>query len=378
MSETFDIVVVGGGMAGMSIGAELAADARVLVLEAEDAPGYHATGRSVAFWSETYGGPVVQPLTSASGPLLAHPDPGFSETPFLSSRGCFHIGTQENAADADAFVTLFAGQGVDVARVGRDVLADAVPGLLPGWTTGVAEATCQDIEAATLLTAYRGQLLRRGGVLRCGEGFRGARREGAGWRVETAGGAVSCAVLVNAGGAWVDEIARLSGVAPIGISPLRRTVVQVRTDPAAPADLPLIIDLAGTVYFKSVGGGRLWLTPHDEQLQAPGDAAPDELAVATAIARFERVVGWRIAGVERKWAGLRSFAPDRAPVYGYDPAVPGFFWFAGQGGFGIQTAPAAALLAAGLLTGHAPDARIAHIDAAAYAPARFSALDKGR
>ncbi|MET0365344.1 MAG: FAD-binding oxidoreductase [Sphingobium sp.] len=376
MSETFDIVVVGGGMAGMSIGAELATDARVLVLEAEDAPGYHATGRSVAFWSETYGGPVVQPLTSASGPLLARPDPGFSEVSFLSPRGAFHIGTEAMAAEADAFVALFAGQGVDVRRVGRDVLADAVPFLLPGWTLGVAEPTCQDIEAAALLAAYRAQLLRRGGVLRCGDAFRGARREGAGWHVETAGGTLSCAVLVNAGGAWVDEVARLSGVAPIGIQPLRRTVVQLRTDPPVPADLPLVIDLAGTVYFKSVGGGRLWLTPHDEQLQAPGDAAPDELAIATAIARFETVVGWRIAGVERKWAGLRSFAPDRAPVYGFDPAVPGFFWFAGQGGFGIQTAPAAALLGAALLTGTPPDVRVGHIDAAAYAPSRFCGPDR--
>ncbi|HEX7822241.1 MAG TPA: FAD-dependent oxidoreductase [Sphingobium sp.] len=375
MTRHCDFLVVGGGLAGMSIGAQLAAHGRVVVLEAEDAPGYHATGRSVAFWTESYGGPAVQPLTSASGPLLAHPDPDFSETGFLMPRGAYHIGPADAGAQADAFVSLYGGQGVDVRRVGRDVLAARVPGLLPEWTVGVAEPSCADIDAATLLAAYRRQLLRRGGELRCGEAFLGAAREGDGWRVATAAGSLSCAILVNAAGAWADRVACLSGVAPLGIVPLRRTVVQLRTDPPAPVDLPLVIDLAERFYFKSVGGGRIWLTPHDEVPQPPGDAAPDDMAVATAIDRLQQAVDWTVAAVERRWAGLRSFAPDRAPVYGFDVQVPGFFWFAGQGGFGIQTAPAAALLGAALVTGQAPDARIAPVDPAPYAPARFSSPD---
>jgi D-arginine dehydrogenase len=376
VTETFDIVVVGGGMAGISIGALLAEHGRVAVLEAEDAPGYHATSRSVAFWTESYGGAVVQPLTSASGPMLAQPDSGFSETGFLAPRGALHIGPDAAAGDADTFVSLFGGQGVDVRRVGRDELERALPGLLPEWTVGVAEPSCRDIDAAALLSAYRRQLLRRGGILRCGEAFRAARRDGgghgAGWQVETAKGTLSCAILVNAAGAWADDVARLSGVGPIGITPLRRTVAQLRTNPPAPADLPVVIDLAERFYFKSAGVGRLWLTPHDEVPQLPGDAAPDDLAVATAIDRLQQVVDWDVVMVERKWAGLRSFAPDRAPVFGFDPRNPGFFWFAGQGGFGIQTAPAAALLGAGLVTGRMPDPRVAHIDTRFYAPARFS------
>lgn len=373
VTEAFDIIVVGGGMAGMSIGAELAADADVLVLEAEDAPGYHATGRSVSFWSETYGGPAVQPLTTASGPLMIRPDPDFSDVAFLSPRGCLHIGPAEAEADADAFVALFTGQGVDLRRVGRDEMEAMAPGLAPHWTVGVTEPDCKDIDASGLLAAYRRQLLRRGGTLRCGASFRGARREGEGWRVETDAGTVTAAVLINAAGAWADHVARLSDVAPIGITPLRRTVAQVRVDPAAPADLPLVKDLAETFYFKSVPGGRLWLTPHDEEPQPPGDAAPEDLAIAIAIDRFERAVDWRVLAVERSWAGLRSFAPDLAPVYGFDPMVPGFFWFAGQGGFGIQTAPAAALLGAALVAGRAPDPRVAHIDMRRYAPDRFNA-----
>lgn len=373
MTDLCDIVVVGGGMAGISLGALLAKDARVVVLEAEDMPGYHATGRSVAFWTETYGGLAVQPLTSASGPMLAEPEADLGETGFLTARGAYHIGPGALAVEADAFVARFERQGVDVRRVGREVLARAVPGLLPEWTVGIAEPSCADIDTAALLAAYRRLLLRRGGELRCDEPFRGARRDGAGWRVDTAKGSIVCSILVNAAGAWADAVARASGAAPLAITPLRRTVVQLRIDPLPPADLPLIVDLAERFYFKGVGDGRIWMTPHDEVPQQAGDAAPDDMAVATAIDRLHRIVDWQVAAVERKWAGLRSFAPDRAPVYGYDGDVPGFFWFAGQGGFGIQTAPAAALLGAALVTGQAPHPCVSHIAPALYAPTRFSA-----
>jgi D-arginine dehydrogenase len=174
-------------------------------------------------------------------------------------------------------------------------------------------------------------------------------------------------VLVDAAGAWADPVALLAGVKPLGIAPLRRTMVQLRVAPSAPADLPLVLDLAETFYFKPEAG-RLWLSPHDETPSAPCDAAPEEIDVATAIARVEEVIDWRVERVEHRWAGLRSFAPDRLPVYGFAPGDPAFFWFAGQGGFGIQTAPAAADLAARLLLGDAPGA----IDPAAYAPGRFA------
>jgi D-arginine dehydrogenase len=178
-------------------------------------------------------------------------------------------------------------------------------------------------------------------------------------------------MIINAAGAWADQVAQASGVAPLGIQPMLRTVVQLRVDPAVPDDLPLVLDLSGRFYFKPAGGGRIWLTPHDETPVAAGDVAPDEMDVAIAIERLQQVVGWRVEAVERKWAGLRSFAPDRLPVYGFDSVVPGFFWFAGQGGFGIQTAPAAALLGAGLVRGTNIGPALAGIDPAKYAPARF-------
>ena len=191
-----------------------------------------------------------------------------------------------------------------------------------------------------------------------------------GWRLTLGENTVRARILVNAAGAWADKVAAMAGVPPIGIAPLRRTMVQLRTAPAAPLDLPLTLGVMGDFYFKPEAG-RVWLSPHDETLVEPGDAAPDELDVAIAIDRFQHVVDWQIEAVEHRWAGLRSFAPDRLPVIGFDRSVPGFFWFAGQGGFGIQTAPAAAALAATILLGLTPPAMLAAVDATLYDPARF-------
>lgn len=363
----FDIVIVGGGIAGASLGAELAGQASVLLLERESSAGYHATGRSVAFWEESYGGRVVQPLTTASGPLLRTPDPDFADRSFLSPRRTLHIGRASDAAAHDRLLAEFAGR-VQLVPVDPAAL---LPGLRPEWTLGLLEPSVSDIDVAALHFAYMRRFRRRGGEVRLATGLESAKGSADGWRVETCEGPIDCGIIVNAAGAWADDVAARCGVAPIGITPLRRTVVQLRVPTMPSADLPLVMDLACQFYFKPEGAGCIWLTPHDEEPSLPCDAAPEELAVAQAIARFQGVVDWPVEAVERKWAGLRSFAADRAPVYGFDPAYPAFFWFAGQGGFGIQTAPAAALLAASLLTGAVVPASIGALDAAPYAPARL-------
>lgn len=368
----FDVLIVGAGIAGASLGAELAAYGSVAVIEAEDQPGYHATGRSVAFWAETYGGPMVQPLTSASGPLLANPDPAFSETSFLSARGALHVGTAQDRDKRQAMIDSFAGAGVEFHEKDAAQLHRCIPGLREDYVLGLAEPSTADIDVAALHAAYLAKLRRTGGTLMTAARLRSAEcAPGGDWLVETGAGPIRAGMLVNAAGAWADDVAKRCGVAPLGIQPLQRTVVQLRTDPAAATDLPVVMDLALQFYFKPVGQGRIWLSPHDETPMEPCDAAPEELDVAIAIDRFEHVVDWKIEAVERKWAGLRSFAPDRRPVYGFDAHVPGYFWFAGQGGFGIQTAPAAALLGAALAAGTGlPDA-IAGVDPGLYLPARF-------
>jgi len=363
----FDIVIVGGGIAGASLGAELAGKASVLMLEKEDVAGYHATGRSVAFWEETYGGPKVQPLTTASGPMLLSPDPDFSERSFMSPRRTLHVGRARDRAARDRLLTEFAG------KVGLELVdpRTIVPGLRPDWTLGVLESAVMDIDVAALHQAWLRRFRQWGGELRLGSTLHAGRRQADGWRLETSDGSLDCGVIVNAAGAWADEVARVCGVKPLGITPLLRTVLQLRVPALPSADLPLVMDLAARFYFKPEGEGRVWLTPHDEAPSPPCDAVPDELAVAQAIARFQEAVDWPIEAVERKWAGLRSFAPDRAPVYGFDPDMPGFFWFAGQGGFGIQTSPAAALLGRALMMGGAMPKAIASVDPSPYSPKRF-------
>ncbi|HEY1606211.1 MAG TPA: FAD-dependent oxidoreductase [Allosphingosinicella sp.] len=360
-----DIAIVGAGMAGASLAAELGGSASVLILEAEDRPGYHATGRSAAFWSETYGGPLVQPLTTASGPFLR-------EGGYLKDRGGLHIAADaEGAAALDRMARLFAG-AVPLERLDRAATVARIPGLRPGWDHGLFEPTCTDIDVASLHALYLAAARRQGARLVAGARLIAAERRAGGWSLGTTAGPFEAAILVDAAGAWADEVAALAGLARIGIQPYRRTLVQLRVAPPASPDLPLVIDALGFFYFKPEAGGRLWLSPHDETASDPCDCAPEEIDVALAVGRLEEVVDWRIERVERRWAGLRTFAPDRLPVYGFAPGRRDFFWYAGQGGFGIQTAPAAAKLAAALLLGTKPDESVAGIDPAPYAPGRFT------
>jgi D-arginine dehydrogenase len=353
---TADVAIVGAGMAGASLAAEIAPHLSVLLIEAEDHPGYHSTGRSAAFWSESYGGPRVQPLTSASRALLA--DHGF-----LRPRGALHIADRRGADALVALECQFAGTSVALERV--DDPGARIPGLRAGWDEALWEPSCADIDVAALHAFYLAAAKRAGARLVTGTRIERAERRGGVWRI---GDGYEAAILVDAAGAWADPLARAAGVPPLGIRPFRRTIAQLRISPPVPADLPLVIDAAGRFYFKPEAGGRLWLSPHDETPCEAGDCAPEELDVAIAIDRLEGAVDWRVERVERSWAGLRSFAPDRLPVYGFDPSAEGFFWFAGQGGFGIQTAPAAARLGAALLLGRSSEPGL---HPAFYAPARL-------
>jgi len=360
---TADIAIVGAGMAGASLAAEIGDAARVVLLEREAHPGYHSTGRSAAFWSETYGGPAVQPLTTASFDYL-------DRHGFLSDRTALHIARSGDEGTIGDMAVAF-GESVRLEKVGRETMAARIPGLRPDFVAGLYEPTCRDIDVAGLHAHYLARARRGGAQLLTDAAVSACVREGDGWRITTRAGDVKVPIVVNAAGAWADEVAAAAGAAPIGIKPFRRTVIQLQVDPAAPATLPLVLDAAGSFYFKPEAGGRVWLSPHDETLTGPCDAAPDELDIAIAIDRFEKAVDWRILRRERAWAGLRSFAPDRAPVYGFDRRVPGFFWFAGQGGFGIQTAPAAAMIGAALLLDRTAPASVSTIDSERYSSTRF-------
>ncbi len=358
--EQVDFAIVGAGIAGASLAAGLAGRASVVLLEAEERPGYHSTGRSAAFWTESYGGPAVLPLTAASGPFL-------KEHGLLSARSALTLARDDELAGLDGFANEFSSLGVAVERLDRLALEARVPGLKSEWRHGVLEPDCCDIDVAALHQLWLGQARQGGAELRCRAQLAAAERCGSGWQLTLKDGrTLRAGVLINAAGAWADEVATMAGAAPLGIQPYRRTIAQLRMASPVPDDLPLVLGFDGSFYFRP-DAGRLWLSPHDETPSPPCDAAPEELDVATAIARFEEVADWAVERIEHKWAGLRSFAPDRLPVYGFDAAVPGLFWFAGQGGFGIQTAPAAADLALRLLTGEDPGA----VAPAPYSPSRF-------
>jgi D-arginine dehydrogenase len=362
----WDIVIVGGGIAGASLGAEIAAKRRTLIVEAEDQCGYHSTGRSAAFFLESYGGHQVAKLSAASAPFLERPPEDFAEHGFLHRRGALHL-SEADWPQVPPDVTAW--------RLDRDKLERMVPGIRPRWIKALLEPGCADIDVAALHAAFLRLFRRRGGTVATGTQLMRATRKQHRWAVSLGDGSeLVASILVDAAGAWADSVAASCGVQRLGIAPKRRTMVQLRVGRSGLKDLPLVSDSDERFYFKGEGDRTIWLSPHDEIESDPCDAAPEEIDIATAIDRFEGVVDWPVERIERSWAGLRSFAPDRLPVYGFDPDVPGFFWCAGQGGFGIQTSPAAAKLAASVLLAEPPDASVAHIDPEIFSPRRFGGL----
>lgn len=359
----FDVIIVGGGIAGASVGAEISDKRRTLILDAENQCGYHSTGRSAAFYLESYGGPDVAKLTLASRDFLARPPVEFSENGFLRIRGDLHVTRGELPQLPST---------IETRIVERAELERLIPGLRPTWRRALFEPGCADIDVSGLHAAYLRQFRRNGGLVQTSARLVRAKRGAGSWSLTLEDGrTLSASVLVNAAGAWVDGVAEAAGVGRLGIAPMRRTMVQLRVGQSGLKDLPLVDDAEGTFYFKGESDNSLWLTPHDEIPSEPCDARPEEIDVALAIDRFEKVVDWPVERLERTWAGLRSFAPDRLPVYGFDISVPGFFWCAGQGGFGIQTSPAAAKMAAAVLLDENASFMVEHIDPALFSPARL-------
>lgn len=363
--EKVDVLIVGGGIAGASLGARLAGGMRVLVIEAEDMCGRHATGRSAAIWQASLGGDTPERrLSLASKPMFDANWPG-SETPLLRARGAVHLTGPcgEAFEGAEDLGEEFAPVRLD--RAGLDRL---IPGMREQWTGAWSEASCADIEVAAFHNACLAAFRRQGGDVRTDASLLSACRKGGLWQVETSAGPVEVGVLVNAAGAWGDQVAERAGVAPMGLQPKRRTVVQLRVGRTGLRDLPFVTDLHESFYFKGEGDNSVWVCPLDETPADPCDVAAEELDVAIAIDRFEQAVDWPVEAVERKWAGLRTFAPDCGMKFGFDPDNEGFFWCVGQGGMGIQTAPAASLLCASLIRGEPLPSELSAVTADDFAP----------
>ncbi|MFZ2100538.1 MAG: FAD-dependent oxidoreductase [Oricola sp.] len=345
----FDVIVIGAGIAGASAAAELAADARVLLLERESRPGYHTTGRSAAIFTPTYGPPVIRALTRASRGFFVAPDSEFVSHPLLNRRGVLFVAREDQAESVAALRDELKGA---VKPLDGATARGLLPLLRPGYAAqALLDPDAADIDVDALHQHYLKTLRARGGELRTGAQVLAMARDGRGWSVETGQGRLRAPVVVNASGAWADEIALIAGVAPVGLTPMRRTALLVSPpDGVSPDAWPMVVDADEEFYLKP-DAGKFLVSPADETPSAPCDAQPEELDVAICIDRIETAFDLAVRHVDHKWAGLRSFLPDRSPVAGFDPDAPGFFWLAGQGGYGIQSAPALARTAAALVLG---------------------------
>lgn len=376
VSDSSDFLVVGGGIAGAAAAYFLSASGRVTLLEAEASVGMHATGRSAALYSEYFGGPAVRTLTTASRAFYA--SHGTDTTPLLRPRGVLALGSPDTA---DAFAQAHAA-GALAERPVVELTPDEAQRLCPVLRRDAFDRVLYKPGACDIDVDATHQLFLRG--LRAGGGrvvtrapVRKSTRVGGLWQVRTGGpheAVYAAPVLVNAAGAWADRVAQTAGVAPAGLRSTRRTAALV-TLPDPPGDTgpsawPMVTDVADTFYAKPEAGGLL-LSPCDST-PVPDPARrvrADDLDVAVAVERFHAAVDLRIRGVGHAWAGLRTSVADDTPVIGEDPAAPGFFWLAGLGGYGIQTAPAVGALLAALAAGHAPPAATAPLTPA-LAPGR--------
>jgi D-arginine dehydrogenase len=369
-----DFLVIGAGIAAASIGAWLAPRGRVVLLERESQPGYHSTGRSAALFMESYGTPQVRALTMASRRFLEHPPEGFADVPILSPRGVLMVGSAEQKALLDEHWQVMRSVAADARRLSAAETLAMVPVLRAERVAGgLYEPGALDIDVHALHQGYLRTLRRQGGTLVCDAEVRAlARRDGV-WHVDAGGARWRAPVVVNAAGAWCDSVARLAGVAPIGLVPKRRAAF-VFAPPAgvAVAEWPALVGIDESWYVKP-DAGMLLGSPANADPVEPHDVQPEELDIAIAIDRIETMTTLKIVRPARTWAGLRSFVADGDLVGGFDVDAPGFFWLAAQGGYGIQTSAAMGEACAALAAGEGVPASIARfgLTAAMLSPARL-------
>lgn len=368
-----DCIVIGAGIAGASLAASLAGHFKVTVLEAEPQAGYHSTGRSAALYAPIYGNAVIRALTRASRPFFDAPPTSTMAASLLRPRDTlFLVG-----AGQEALVEAFRAEA-DIRAGTLSLSADETLARVPVLTReriagALVDPGSADIDVDLLHQGFLRQARAQGAKLALSERLLGLERQGSDWLAHTTTGSHRAPVVVNAAGAWADTVAQLAGLAPMPLQPMRRTAALVDVPGGLDCSAwPAVVTIDERLYFKPEAG-LLLISPADETPSPPCDAQPEEWDVAVAVDRFEALTGRPVRKVHHRWAGLRVFSPDRSPVVGYDPAAAGFFWCAGHGGYGIQTAPALARLAAALVLGHGlpGDLEAMGISAAPLSPERF-------
>lgn len=352
MSENYDIAVIGAGIAGASVAANLAKTGKqVLLLEMESQPGYHTTGRSAAIFSPVYGPEPIRALTRASHAFFNTPPHGFSDSPLLRPRSACFLAREDQLSDLSDLQTELGGGGA-ISAIDQDVLQTRIPLLRKGyaaaalWDDGTAE-----IDVAALHQGYLRQFKANGGAVHTNGEVQKITKTSDGWTLASAQGAFSAKCVVNASGAWADVLGEMAGAERIGLIPKRRTALIIDApDGYDISNLPLTVDVHEEFYLKPEAG-KLLISPANEDREVPCDVQPDEMDIAICVDRIERAFDISVRRIERSWAGLRSFVADKSPVAGFSQQVEGFYWLAGQGGYGIQSAPALAEYAAAEILG---------------------------
>ncbi len=347
--ERFDVAVIGGGIAGTSVAAELSKDRRVLLLEMESQPGYHTTGRSAAVYAAVYGPSPIRALTRASRAFFASPSTSHFNTALFRPRPIMMIARQEQAFALDQTIAE-VGVMTPVERINESAIRKLNPLVKTGYASAaMLDMSGEDIDVAALHQGYLRQFRDFGGDLRCNATVLGLTHTGRDWQINTGVGEFTVDTIVNAAGAWAEHIGGLAQAESIGLIPKRRTAAIVAAPielaPDTLASLPITIDIEENFYLKP-DAGRLLISPADETPSPACDAQPEDMDIALCVERIEQAFDLQVHRIESKWAGLRSFVADKCPVVGYSTTAPAFFWLAGQGGYGIQTAPALARLAA--------------------------------
>ncbi|MGB1162020.1 MAG: NAD(P)/FAD-dependent oxidoreductase [Alphaproteobacteria bacterium] len=369
-----DVIVVGAGIAGASVADALAQECDVVVLEREPQPGYHTTGRSAALFAPVYGPAPIRALTRASAAFMTNPPKGFVDSPILTPRGALFMAREDQLGDLTALHDELRSEG-DFKELDNAGIRRLHPLVRDGYAVaGLYDENCQDIDVATLHQGFLRRARARGCTVVTNAEVVSLEEQADGWRVHTSAGIFEAPHVVNAAGAWADELGKLAGAETIGLVPKRRTAMQI----SAPANMevagwPIAVDVSEEFYVKPVAQ-QLLLSPANEDPDVPCDVQPDEMDIAICVDRVERAFDIRVGRIETRWAGLRSFVSDKCPVAGFSTKVPGFFWLAGQGGYGIQTAPALGELAASLVLGKALPPHIVDegVELSSLAPERLT------
>lgn len=347
MSTGSDILVIGGGIAGISAAARLAPDASVIVLEAEPMIGHHSSGRSAAIFIRNYGNATLRALNAASAPFLADPE-GVSDTRLLSPRGELLLATDEDMSKFDDY--LDGSDGLE--RLSAAQALELVPILRKEAIAAAAiEWDAQDIDVDRMLQGFARRLRAHGGRIVTGAPAQSVLRQDGCWTVVTPAGDFSAPIVINAAGGWADAVAAMAGVRTLGLAPLRRSAVLIPAPDGHDISRWPLFANAGDQWYAKPEAGKLMISPADEDPVEPHDVWADDMVIAEGLDRYGQAVTTPITRVEHSWAGMRTFAPDRTPVVGFAPEAEGFFWLAGQGGYGMQTAPALSQLAADLCLG---------------------------